>query len=184
MASQTREGVNGMSACLIPKGLSASTTALTMAGGEPTVADSPIPLAPIGMVRRRRHRVARLPVGHLERRRDQVVHERGSQAVTLRVEGDHLHESHTDAVGEAAVDLALDDHLVDPRAAVVDGYEPSHLHLGRARIDVHHADIGPEGVGEILRVVADLRFEAALDTLGEVARAMGTHRDLLDGHRL
>ena len=45
MASHTRDGVSGMSACRIPYGLSASTTALTIAGGDPTVADSPIPLA-------------------------------------------------------------------------------------------------------------------------------------------
>ena len=48
MASHTRDGVSGMSACRTPNGLSASTTALTTAGGEPTVADSPTPLAPIG----------------------------------------------------------------------------------------------------------------------------------------
>ncbi len=48
MAAHTRDGVSGMSAWRTPKGLSASTTALTMAGGDPTVADSPMPLAPIG----------------------------------------------------------------------------------------------------------------------------------------
>ena len=48
MASHTRDGVSGMSACRMPKGFSASTTALTIAGGEPTVADSHTPLAPIG----------------------------------------------------------------------------------------------------------------------------------------
>jgi hypothetical protein len=35
-----------MSACRMPNGASASTTALTVAAGEPTVADSPMPLAP------------------------------------------------------------------------------------------------------------------------------------------
>ena len=48
MASHTRAGVHGMSMCVTPKGASASTTALTTAGGEPTVADSPMPFAPIG----------------------------------------------------------------------------------------------------------------------------------------
>ena len=48
MASQTRDGVRGMSAWRMPNGFRASTTALTMAGGEPTVADSPTPLAPMG----------------------------------------------------------------------------------------------------------------------------------------
>ena len=47
-------------------------------------------------------------------------------------------------VGEAAVDLALDDHRVDPRAAVVDGDEAPHLDLARARVDVDDADVGAE----------------------------------------
>ncbi len=38
----------GMSTCLTPRCASASTTALAMAGGAPTVADSPTPLAPSG----------------------------------------------------------------------------------------------------------------------------------------
>ena len=41
----------------------------------------------------------------------------------LLVERDHLHQRHADAVGQAAVHLALDDHRVDPGAAVVDGDE-------------------------------------------------------------
>ena len=48
MAAQTRAGVQGMSICVTPNGARASTTALTIAGGEPTVADSPMPFAPIG----------------------------------------------------------------------------------------------------------------------------------------
>ena len=48
MASHTRDGVNGMSACRTPNGANASTTAFTTAGGDPTVADSPTPFAPIG----------------------------------------------------------------------------------------------------------------------------------------
>jgi len=48
MASHTRAGVQGMSMWVTPSGASASTTALTTAGGEPTVADSPMPFAPIG----------------------------------------------------------------------------------------------------------------------------------------
>ncbi len=48
IASHTRDGVSGMSAWRTPNGLSASITAFTIAGGDPTVADSPIPFAPIG----------------------------------------------------------------------------------------------------------------------------------------
>ena len=48
IACHTLEGVHGMSTCRTPNGRSASHTALTIVGGEPTVADSPMPLAPIG----------------------------------------------------------------------------------------------------------------------------------------
>src|SRR5215831_17514588 len=48
MARHTWAGVSGMSACRTPYGRSASMTALTTAGGDPTVADSPTPFAPIG----------------------------------------------------------------------------------------------------------------------------------------
>ena len=41
-------GVAGISMCRTPRWARASTTALTIAGGAPTVADSPTPLAPIG----------------------------------------------------------------------------------------------------------------------------------------
>src|SRR5262249_14111360 len=47
-AAQTRSGVTGISRFLTPAWASASTTALTYAAGEPTVADSPMPLAPSG----------------------------------------------------------------------------------------------------------------------------------------
>src|SRR5512136_1839900 len=48
IARHTWAGVSGMSACRTPYGRSASMTALTTAGGDPTVADSPTPLAPMG----------------------------------------------------------------------------------------------------------------------------------------
>ena len=45
---QTFGGVIGMSMWRTPRCQSASTTALAMAGGAPTVGDSPTPLAPSG----------------------------------------------------------------------------------------------------------------------------------------
>ena len=65
------------------------------------------------VVRARRDRLAELEVGALERGRDQVVHERRVEAVALLVERDQLHQRDADALGEAAVDLAVDDHRVD-----------------------------------------------------------------------
>ena len=109
-----------MSMLRTPRCASASITALTYAAGEPTVADSPTPLAPIGWCGDGVHRLEQLERRRLPRGRDQVVHEVGADAVAVLVEGDPLHRRHREALGEAAVDLALDDHRVDPHAAVVD----------------------------------------------------------------
>src|SRR5438067_12434884 len=53
MARQTFSGVSGMSSGVLtgskPSGASASSTALTTAGGAETQPDSPIPLAPSGL---------------------------------------------------------------------------------------------------------------------------------------
>ena len=48
IASHTRSGMRGISMLRTPAYASASTTAFTYAAGEPTVADSPTPLQPIG----------------------------------------------------------------------------------------------------------------------------------------
>ena len=48
MAPQTRWGNTGISILVTPFDHRASITALTKAAGEPTVADSPTPLAPMG----------------------------------------------------------------------------------------------------------------------------------------
>ena len=71
IASHTRAGVQRHVDVPDAVGLcSASMTALTIAGGEPTVADSPTPFAPIGWCGDGVTVVAGLPVGHLQRRRD------------------------------------------------------------------------------------------------------------------
>ncbi len=48
IASHTFPLVSGMSMLRTPRGHNASITAFTNAAGDPTVADSPTPLAPIG----------------------------------------------------------------------------------------------------------------------------------------
>ena len=87
--------------------------------------------------------------------------------------------------------LALNDHRVDDVAAVVDGDEAPDLDLARAAVDVDHADVAAEGVGEVRRIVVADRLEAGLhplrmirvggegavlDRLGLAGRAL--HREL------
>src|SRR5262249_57086879 len=102
------------------------------------------------------------------RRREGDVNERPAEAVAVLVEGDRLHERHAHAVGQAAVDLALDDHRVDAGPAVVGGHEPPHGHLPGAGVDVDHGQVGPERVGEVGRVVDGAGVEVALDPLGQL----------------
>ncbi len=85
------------------------------------------------MVRRRRDRLAQLERRRLPGRRDQVVHDVGADAVAVLVEVDQLHRGDREALGEAAHDLALDDHRVDPDAAVVHGHAASSPSRRRCR---------------------------------------------------
>src|SRR5262249_44721596 len=101
-------------------------------------------------------------------------------AVAALVEADQLHQRDADALGQAAVDLALDDGRVDARAAIVDGDEPAHLHIPGAGVDVDHADVGAVGIGEVTRVVGGDRLQVRLDVVRHVRRGVGPKRDLLD----
>ena len=123
----------GISTWRTPYGASASITALWTAGVEPIVPDSPIPFAPSGFARRRRHHLDRLPRGELGRRRERVAEERARQRRPVLVVGEVLVERLRDAGRDAAVHLALGDERVDQRAGVVDRDHPQQLDLRRSR---------------------------------------------------
>ena len=73
-----------------------------------------------GIQRRRGLEVVGLDGRHLGRVGHEEVHEARVEQLARLVVGHPLVERATDALGDAAVDLALDDHRVDHRAAVVD----------------------------------------------------------------
>ena len=82
--------------------------------------------------------------------------------------GEVLAEGAADALRDATVHLALDDHRVDHGAAVLDHRVAEHVDLAGLRIDldvggVHGAREAP-GVG---RLVAARRLEARLDPVGK-----------------
>ena len=131
-----------------------------------------------------RDRLSQLEVGALERGRDEVVHERGVEAVALLVERDQLHQRDADALGQPAVDLAVDDHRVDPHAAIVDRDEAPDRHLGGVGVDVDDGDVRAVRVSEVGRVVDHLRVEAALHADGHRLTAVRPCRDLLDQRAL
>ena len=119
-ASHTLSGVSGMSMFFTPACQSASITAFTYAAGDPTVGDSPTPFAPSGWCGEGVESLADVELGRLPGGRDEVVREVRADAVAVLVEVDQLHRRDRVPLGEPAHDLALDDHRVDPDAAVVD----------------------------------------------------------------
>src|SRR5882724_5051952 len=96
------------------------------------------------MVRRRRYGFFRLPAWRLERGRHVVVDETAAGDVAVLVVTDLLEQRRPNALGQSAMDLAVDDHRVDDVAAVVHGYETPHLDFAGAAIDVDHADVAAE----------------------------------------
>ena len=148
--------------CLTPRWASASTTALTKAAGEPTLGDSPTPLAPKGWCGRGRAGFCRLPVGSFDRGRYQVVHETSALHVAVVVVADLLHEGDRQALGESTVDLTFDDHGIDDVAAIVHSDKTADLDLAGTLVDVYDADVGTEGEGEVGRVVVVDGFECRL----------------------
>src|SRR4029453_18298 len=78
------------------------------------------------------------------------------------------------------VDLTVDDHRVDPDAAVVHGDEAPDLDVGGIGIDVHDGDVGAVGIRQVRRVVDDLRVEPTLHALGQLVAAVGAGGDVFD----
>ena len=86
--------------------------------------------------------VAVLDGRDLDRRRHEVVHERGGERVAVLVDGEVLVERVPDALRDAARDLPLDDVGVDHRAAVLAHDVAEELHLAGVDVDLAGADVG------------------------------------------
>ncbi len=66
-------------------------------------------------------------------------------------------------------------------AAVIHREEAANLHFACATIDIHDADVGAEGEGQVGRIVVVHRLQASLHPLREVG--VGGERDILHCHR-
>ena len=99
----------------------------------------------------------RLPCG-----RDEEVHQGRRLVVAHIVIGNLL--AHRDGEGfrGAAVHLALDDHRVDPGAAIVQRIKAADVGHTGIGVDVHHTDIGPERIGHVRRVIIADRLQPRL----------------------
>src|SRR5262249_41628281 len=133
---------------------------------------------PERMVRRRSAGLCCLPVGGLNRRRHQVVHERASLDVAALVVTDHLHERDSQTLGQAAVDLTLDYHRIDDVAAIVNGDKPPHFDLTCSLVDIDDAYIGSKRERKVRRIIIVDRFQPRFQAWRQVG--IGGKGDFLD----
>ena len=138
--------------CLTPRCETASITALWIAGVDPMVPDSPMPLAPIGLRGRRCLGVRRLERRQLGRRRHRVVGEVARDRVAVGVVRDDLVQRLRGALGDPAVLLAADEQRVEDPPAVVDRDVAQQLDLAGLGVDLDERDVATErerGVGPV-----------------------------------
>ena len=107
-----------------------------------------------------------LPLRRFHRCRQEVVHQRVAHKVALRIERHLLPHRDGKALGQATVDLTLDNHGVDPSAAVIQRIEPSDFGLARRTVYIDHAKVDAKGVREVGWIVVVNRFQARLQALG------------------
>src|ERR1700693_4180070 len=93
--------------------------------------------------------VVRLPNWRLHCGRQEIVEEAGVFQISERVESHFLPHGDAESLGEAAMDLALDDHWIDPRAAIIDCVKATDISDAGIDVDVDDADIGAERIGHV-----------------------------------
>src|SRR3984893_2071273 len=184
MRRHSLSGVAGMSRCRMPSGFSASTRALVIAAGAPIAPASPQPLTPSGLWVHGVTLVDNMKYGRAAAGRiRESVYEPGSSLAGFLVVDAGLEQGLPDALGEAAMDLALDDHRVEDAPEIVAGGEIDDRDLPGFRVDLDLGDMGAGGEGKILWVIERGFVEAGLQFLvREVVRHVGGQRHL--GHGL
>src|SRR5262249_24858582 len=141
-------------------------------------------LLPEHGMRRRRLVVHYLDLGHLVRRRQEIIHEGLGDELALVVIGELLVERGADAVGDAAHGHAAHDLRVDHGAAVVADDVAPDLGLAEIRIDGQQQQMKLEGEAGIhLHPAVRGRQRAAgryLQHLGEGEPGLGAGRQAVE----
>ena len=136
------------------------------------------------MVGRGRHRRQHLDVRQQIRTRNGVIHQRSGQQLSSVVVDRLFPERLTDALDDASVNLSLDDHRIDLRSAVVNGYVTLEHHATGVWLHLDHRHVRAEGIHEVRRIVEARGFEAGFHPGRHVPRDVGHQRDVLNGFRL
>ncbi len=143
-------------------------------------------LLPPARIGRRRLDVEDTHVGHLAGAGQHVIGQRRGLRLAVGIEAHLFVERGADALGAAAVDLAVDDHWVDEHAAVLD--HDVIEDLGRAGLRIHSNDGRVSRVAEragiTLGLVASREFEpAGIDIRRQILRsAVPGAGDVRDRH--
>src|SRR5256885_2594159 len=130
--------------------------------------------------RRRRLGAAQFEEWHVVGVRHRVVHERaGEERAVLVVDG-LLPERLRDALDDASLHHAVDDHRVDDAPQVVDRDVADDLGFPGLLRNLDHGDVRSEGEHEVARIEESQRFEAGLETLRHVVREVRHQRDVAE----
>jgi hypothetical protein len=100
--------------------------------------------------------------------RRRVAQERSRKWLALAVVQGSLEKRLAETLGDAAVNLPLDDHRIDGLPAVVDGDVSQDVDIARPRIDLYHASMSPEGRVEVRRREDRRALEHWRHTLREI----------------
>ena len=166
-----------MSMCVTPRWDTASTTAFWMAGVEPMVPDSPMPLAPSGLRGLSVCGVRRLEAAQLGRRRDRVVGQVRRDGVAVLVVQHLLVQRLRRALGDAAVLLAANEQRVEDAAAVVDGDVAQHRDAAGLGVDLDDRDVRAERERRVGAVEVELVAQRArLEAVGQLRRVLRRRR--------
>ena len=177
MARHTRSDVQGMSTWVTPRWLSASTTALWIAGVDPIVPDSPMPLAPSGLRGLSVWVFDTSKLQQLGRRRDGVVDQRRGERVAVVVVLHPLVQRLRGALRDAAVLLAGDEQRVQDATAVVDGDVAQHRDLAGLGVDLDHRHVRAERERRVGAVEVELVAQRrGLETVGQLRRVARRRR--------
>src|SRR5262249_10681455 len=109
-----------MSMWSIPRGASASMTALATAGGAPLHPASPTPVTPNGLNGFRRPRSHGGELRNPGSARSRLIHQRAGENLAVIAEEHLFAKRLAETLSHAAVNLPVENHGVDDNAAVID----------------------------------------------------------------
>ena len=129
-------------------------------------------------MRRWRASFVRLPLRRLDSRGHEVIHEAAALNIADLIVVDLFVHRRSEPHGQPAVDLAFDNHRIDDIAAIVHRHEAPDLDLPGSLVEIDHANVTAEGVGQIRWIVIRHGFETGFHPLGVIG--VSRKSDFLD----